>query len=111
MLVMQLMQLRARKQKVANLLTARVYSTETETLTGERGKLTLNLVVPHEKILAGQVVTQVNVTTADGEVGILADHVPSVEQLLPGVLEVFGGEGKDKKYFGMQMPGLEGGLI
>jgi F-type H+-transporting ATPase subunit delta len=80
----------------------RGYATEAEeTLAGEKGKLTLNLVVPHEKILAGQVVTQVNVTTADGEVGILADHVPSVEQLVPGVLEIFGMEGKDKKYFGM----------
>lgn len=36
-----------------------------------------------------QMVGQVNVSSTDGDLGILAGHVPVILQLRPGVLEVF----------------------
>jgi F0F1-type ATP synthase epsilon subunit len=36
-----------------------------------------------------QAVGQVNVSSTDGDLGILAGHVPVILQLRPGVLEVF----------------------
>lgn len=45
---------------------------------------------------------QVNLTAASGEMGILANHVPSIEQLKPGVLEVIeNGQNEGKKWFGV----------
>lgn len=46
------------------------------------------------------VVQQVNLTTSDGDMGILADHVPIVEQLVPGVIEIVFDAGKSEKLFG-----------
>ena len=42
---------------------------------------------------------QVNIAAATGDMGILANHVPSIEPLRPGVLEVLEGAGS-KKWFG-----------
>lgn len=42
--------------------------------------------------------TQVNVPALAGEMGILASHVPSVEELGPGVVEVIQSSGS-KKFF------------
>lgn len=36
-----------------------------------------------------QVVGQVNLSTTDGDLGILAGHVPVILQLRPGLVEVF----------------------
>jgi F-type H+-transporting ATPase subunit delta len=43
-------------------------------------------------------VTQVNIAASTGDMGILASHVPSVEELRPGVLEVVESSGT-KKWF------------
>ncbi|SPO39759.1 probable ATP synthase delta chain precursor, mitochondrial [Pseudozyma flocculosa] len=43
-------------------------------------------------------VTQVNIASASGDMGILAAHVPSVEELRPGLLEVVESSGT-KKWF------------
>lgn len=43
--------------------------------------------------------TQVNISSTSGEMGILASHVPSIEQLAPGLLEVIEASGT-KKWFG-----------
>ncbi|KAJ1566042.1 ATP synthase subunit delta, mitochondrial [Nowakowskiella sp. JEL0078] len=43
--------------------------------------------------------TQVNLVSTDGEIGVLADHVPTIAQLVPGVLEVFTPSEKPKKFF------------
>ena len=51
-------------------------------------------------------VTQVNIPAASGDMGILANHVPSVEALRAGVVEVIeeaGGQGK--KWFGALLAG------
>ena len=39
--------------------------------------------------------------------GILANHVPSIEQLRPGLLEVIEDANNTKKYFGKAEEGLE----
>ncbi len=52
-----------------------------------------------QAIYASQEVTQVNVSTASGDMGVLSAHVPSVESLRPGLVEVIEQSGS-KKYFG-----------
>lgn len=52
-----------------------------------------------QAIYESQEVTQVNVNAESGEMGILAHHVPSVEELKPGVLEVLEASGS-KRWFG-----------
>lgn len=42
--------------------------------------------------------TQVNIASSTGDMGILASHVPAVEELRPGVLEVVESSGS-KKWF------------
>lgn len=58
------------------------------------------LVSRHQTFYSRTVVQQVNLTTSDGDIGILADHVPIVEQLVPGVVEVLFEGGKSEKVFG-----------
>lgn len=60
--------------------------------------LKLQFALPHETLYAGSKVTQVNLPAQSGELGVLANHVPTVEQLAPGVVEIFEG-GATKKYF------------
>ena len=42
---------------------------------------------------------QVNVPAESGEMGILAQHVPSIEQLKPGLIEVIEEQGGSKQFF------------
>lgn len=44
-------------------------------------------------------VTQVNIPSTAGELGILANHVPTIQQLKPGVVEVIETNGETKSYF------------
>ncbi|GCE99663.1 delta subunit of the central stalk of mitochondrial F1F0 ATP synthase, atp16 [Zygosaccharomyces mellis] len=60
--------------------------------------LKLQFALPHETLFAGNKVTQVNLPAKSGGLGILANHVPTVEQLSPGVVEIFEGS-NTKKYF------------
>ena len=43
--------------------------------------------------------TQVNVAANTGDLGILSAHIPTVEELRPGVLEVIEESGASKKWF------------
>lgn len=43
---------------------------------------------------------QVNLPAESGDMGVLANHVPSIEQLRPGVLEILEESGGSKQYFG-----------
>ncbi|KDN41412.1 putative ATP synthase delta chain precursor, mitochondrial [Tilletiaria anomala UBC 951] len=61
-------------------------------------KLQLSFILPHSAIYSNQEVTQVNACTASGDMGILSAHVPSVESLKPGLLEVIESSGS-KKFF------------
>ncbi|GHJ86066.1 hypothetical protein NliqN6_2468 [Naganishia liquefaciens] len=62
------------------------------------GALKLSLVLPHQGIYNSSSVTQVNIPAATGDMGILANHVPTVEALRPGLLEIIETSGT-KKYF------------
>lgn len=42
---------------------------------------------------------QVNVPAESGEMGILAQHVPSIEQLKPGLIEIIEEAGGSKQFF------------
>ncbi|KAF9544094.1 delta subunit of the central stalk of mitochondrial F1F0 ATP synthase, atp16 [Mortierella hygrophila] len=61
----------------------RSYATEATT-----AGLRLTFAVPHQTIFKDVSVTQVNIAAVSGDMGILASHVPSIEQLRPGVVEV-----------------------
>ncbi|KAF8894102.1 F1 complex, delta/epsilon subunit of ATPase [Infundibulicybe gibba] len=61
-------------------------------------KLKLSMVLPHQAIFTSTDVVQVNVAASSGDMGILANHVPSVEALRPGVIEVVESSGS-KKWF------------
>lgn len=43
---------------------------------------------------------QVNFSAATGDMGVLANHAPSIEPLRAGVLEVIESAGSTKKWFG-----------
>lgn len=45
-------------------------------------------------------VQQVNLAATSGDMGVLAQHVPTIEQLKPGVIEVLENASTTKKYFG-----------
>jgi F-type H+-transporting ATPase subunit delta len=53
-----------------------------------------------QSLYSSQGVTQVNIPAATGDMGILANHVPSVEALKAGVVEVIEDAGsQSKKWF------------
>lgn len=77
-----------------------------KTLTlGRRGyaevsdKLKLSLALPHEALYTSSDVLQVNISAETGDMGILANHVPSIEAVRPGVVEVIESSGTSKKFF------------
>ncbi|KAF8941359.1 delta subunit of the central stalk of mitochondrial F1F0 ATP synthase, atp16 [Haplosporangium gracile] len=71
----------------------RSYATEAAT-----AGLRLTFAVPHQTIYKDVSVAQVNIAAVSGDMGILASHVPSIEQLRPGVVEVIEGAAT-KKFF------------
>ncbi|KAI0802579.1 ATP synthase delta chain [Xylaria sp. FL0064] len=50
-------------------------------------------------IYASHDVVQVNIPAESGEMGVLANHVPSIEQLKPGLIEVIEENGTTKQFF------------
>ncbi|KAK3302139.1 ATP synthase delta chain mitochondrial precursor [Chaetomium strumarium] len=62
-------------------------------------KIKLSLSLPHQAIYQSQDVVQVNIPAESGEMGVLANHVPSIEQLKPGVVEVIEENGNNKRFF------------
>ncbi|KII92771.1 hypothetical protein PLICRDRAFT_155575 [Plicaturopsis crispa FD-325 SS-3] len=61
-------------------------------------KIKLSFVLPHQSLFNSTDVVQVNIAAATGDMGILANHVPSIEPLRPGVVEVVE-SGGSKKWF------------
>ncbi|ROW17735.1 hypothetical protein VPNG_00934 [Cytospora leucostoma] len=59
----------------------------------------LSLALPHESLYKSQDVVQVNLPAESGDMGILANHVPSIEQLKPGLVEIIEESGSNKQYF------------
>ncbi|RVX67039.1 ATP synthase subunit delta, mitochondrial [Exophiala mesophila] len=62
-------------------------------------KIKLSLALPHQSIYKSQDVVQVNIPAESGEMGILAQHVPSIEQLKPGLVEIIEEQGGSKQFF------------
>lgn len=52
-----------------------------------------------QSVYKSQDVVQVNIPAESGEMGILANHVPSIEQLKPGLVEVIEESGGSKRFF------------
>ena len=50
--------------------------------------LKLSLALPHQTLYNDSEVQQVNLPSVNGDLGILANHIPIVEQLRPGLLEI-----------------------
>ena len=53
----------------------------------------------HQSMYKSADVVQVNIPAESGEMGILANHVPSIEQLKPGLVEVIEESGGSKQFF------------
>ncbi|KAF2719371.1 epsilon subunit of F1F0-ATP synthase N-terminal domain-containing protein [Polychaeton citri CBS 116435] len=62
-------------------------------------KIKLSLALPHQSIYKSQDVVQVNIPAESGEMGVLASHVPSIEQLKPGLVEIIEEAGGSKQFF------------
>ncbi|WOO78477.1 ATP synthase subunit delta, mitochondrial [Vanrija pseudolonga] len=63
------------------------------------GALKLSLALPHQSLFTSSAVTQVNIPAYTGDMGVLANHVPTIEALRPGVVEVIEEGGKTGKWF------------
>ncbi|KAL0577021.1 delta subunit of the central stalk of mitochondrial F1F0 ATP synthase, atp16 [Marasmius crinis-equi] len=81
----------ARRAPSAFTLARRGYAEATD-------KIKLSMALPHQSIFSSTDVVQVNVCAATGDMGILANHVPSIEPLRAGVVEVIESSGS-KKWF------------
>ncbi|MCJ1260463.1 delta subunit of the central stalk of mitochondrial F1F0 ATP synthase, atp16 [Lobaria immixta] len=62
-------------------------------------KIQLTLALPHQSIYKSTDVVQVNIAAESGEMGVLANHVPSIEQLKPGLIEIIEESGGSKQFF------------
>ncbi|EDR11497.1 uncharacterized protein LACBIDRAFT_178018 [Laccaria bicolor S238N-H82] len=62
-------------------------------------KLKLSLALPHKSIFTSQDVVQVNIPAESGDMGILSNHVPSIEAIRPGVIEVIESNAGSQKFF------------
>lgn len=63
-----------------------------------------NHVTHFQAIYTSQDVVQVNLPAESGEMGVLANHVPSIEQLKPGLIEVIEESGGSKQFFRRSHP-------
>ncbi|KAG0051766.1 delta subunit of the central stalk of mitochondrial F1F0 ATP synthase, atp16 [Gryganskiella cystojenkinii] len=83
----------ARSFRAVRPSMVRSYATEAAA-TGLR----LTFAVPHQTLYKDVAVGQVNISAVSGDMGILASHVASIEQLRPGVVEIIENAGS-KKFF------------
>lgn len=61
--------------------------------------LRFNLSLPHQSIYKSQEVVQVNIAADSGEMGVLANHVPVIEQLKPGPVTIIEEGGSTRQFF------------
>ncbi|CAG8439258.1 7436_t:CDS:2 [Ambispora leptoticha] len=78
------------------LASVRFYAQEA---TAPSNILRLNFALPHQTLYRNVDVQQVNLSSTSGDMGILANHVPSIEQLRPGVIEIIENPNTTQKYF------------
>lgn len=55
---------------------------------GKKGVLNLRFSTPTESLFANVEVARVTIPATTGDMGVVADHVPTIAQLRPGVVEV-----------------------
>ncbi|CCK72506.1 F1F0 ATP synthase subunit delta KNAG_0K01440 [Huiozyma naganishii CBS 8797] len=67
--------------------------------TSAANELKLQFSLPHETLYDGSTVTQVNLPAQSGKIGVLANHIPTVEQLSPGIVEILEQGKSPNKYF------------
>ncbi|KAJ2546879.1 delta subunit of the central stalk of mitochondrial F1F0 ATP synthase, atp16 [Coemansia sp. RSA 1933] len=79
-------------------LASRGYASETSGSAAVGGKLIVNFALPHQTVLKNHEANQVDMSAESGDLGVLADHVPTIEQLKPGVVDIMGDSGSTK-YF------------
>ncbi|OBR14390.1 ATP synthase subunit delta [Colletotrichum higginsianum IMI 349063] len=101
--------LRARPAAIRAPLQRRTYADAvpdkaSTTLPGLRtpaddSQIKLSLSLPHQAIYKSQDVVQVNIPAESGDMGVLANHVPSIEQLKSGLVEVIEESGPNKQFF------------
>lgn len=63
--------------------------------------LALEQLALNEIVLTDGISVQVNLPATAGDMGVLANHVPTIQQLKPGVVEVMDGGNETKSFFGM----------
>ena len=63
-----------------------------------------------QSIYKSQGVVQVNIPAEGGDMGVFANHVPSIEQLKPGLVEVIEESGATKQFFRTSPPRSSKGL-
>ncbi|KAJ4323400.1 delta subunit of the central stalk of mitochondrial F1F0 ATP synthase, atp16 [Neodidymelliopsis sp. IMI 364377] len=85
--------LRARPAAIARPIQRRGYAEVAS------DKIKLSLALPHQTIFKSQDVVQVNLAAETGDMGVLANHVASIEQLKPGLVEIIEESGSNKQFF------------
>ncbi|KAI4935265.1 uncharacterized protein J4E92_002553 [Alternaria infectoria] len=85
--------LRARPAAIARPIQRRGYAEVAN------DKIKLSLALPHQSIYKSQDVVQVNLPAETGDMGVLANHVASIEQLKPGLVEIIEEQGGSKQFF------------
>ncbi|RIA88198.1 epsilon subunit of F1F0-ATP synthase N-terminal domain-containing protein [Glomus cerebriforme] len=70
-----------------------------EAPAGSSDRLRLSFALPHQTLYKNTEVQQVNIASTAGDMGILANHVQSIEQLKPGIIEILENPTTTKKYF------------
>lgn len=76
-------------------IVKRTYATE----SAGSDALKLSLALPHNTLYSESEVQQVNLPSINGALGILANHIPIVERLKPGMLEIISKDGQTELYF------------
>lgn len=66
---------------------------------GRKGILNLQFSTPNDVLFNNVEISRITVPAVTGDMGILADHAPSLCQLRPGVVEVVQADGATKKWF------------
>ncbi|KAK6461324.1 ATP synthase delta subunit [Scheffersomyces coipomensis] len=82
--------------KQSSNVVRRTYATEGSTSSDA---LKLSLALPHQTLYSEAEVQQVNLPSINGDLGILANHIPIVEQLRPGLLEIISKGGETEQFF------------
>ena len=64
----------------------------------------MQLIAASQSIYQSQNVIQVNIAADSGDMGVLSNHVPVIEQLKPGAITVIGESGATKQFFCKALP-------